>query len=52
MLDADKTLAVEAEAAFESDMRRSLELTFEAWRRRPKLEKVKESIGKLFSSLL
>lgn len=48
----DRTLAGEAEVAFENDMRRSLELTFEAWRRRPKLEKVKESVGKLFSSLL
>ncbi len=48
----DGRLAKEAEKAFEDDMRRSLELTFEAWRKRPKLEKVKESIGKLFSSLL
>ena len=48
----DRRLAKESEAVFESDMNRSLELTFEAWRRRPKWEKVKESIGKLFSSLL
>ncbi|SBW08857.1 Cardiolipin synthase [uncultured delta proteobacterium] len=48
----DRTLAAGAEAAFECDMRRSFELTFKAWRRRPKIEKVKESIGKLFSSLL
>ncbi|MCC8193848.1 MAG: cardiolipin synthase [Deltaproteobacteria bacterium] len=48
----DRILAAEAETAFENDMRRSFELTFEAWRRRPKIEKVKESVGKLFSSLL
>lgn len=48
----DRDLAKGAEAAFESDMRKSFELTFNAWRKRPKLEKVKESIGKLFSSLL
>ena len=48
----DRALALQAEAAFESDMRRSFELTFDAWRRRPKHEKVKESVGKLFSSLL
>ena len=48
----DRTLAAEAENAFESDLRRSYELTFDAWRKRPKTEKVKESIGKLFSSLL
>ena len=48
----DRRLALEAETAFENDMRRSFELTFEAWRKRPKREKVKESIGKLFSSLL
>ncbi len=48
----DQNLAVEAETSFENDMRRSLELTFEAWRRRPKTEKIKESVGKLFSSLL
>lgn len=48
----DRDLAKSAETAFENDMRKSFELTFNAWRQRPKLEKVKESIGKLFSSLL
>lgn len=48
----DGRLAVGAEAAFENDMRRCLELTFSAWRKRPKREKVKESLGRLFSSLL
>ncbi len=48
----DSRLAAGAEAAFESDMRRSCELTFAAWRKRPMTEKVKESIGKLFSPLL
>ena len=48
----DRRLAAEAEATFTNDLRRSFELTFDAWRKRPKIEKVKESIGKLFSSLL
>ena len=48
----DRTLAAEAEVTFNNDLRRTFELTFDAWRKRPKIEKVKESIGKLFSSLL
>lgn len=48
----DRALVKGAEDAFENDMRKSFELTFDAWRQRPKVEKVKESIGKLFSSLL
>ncbi|CAK7043301.1 MAG: Major cardiolipin synthase ClsA [Desulfovibrio sp.] len=48
----DKTLAAEAERVFEADMANSRELTFMSWRQRPKIERVKESVGKLFSSLL
>lgn len=48
----DNHLAAEAEAAFENDMTVSRELTFYSWRNRPKFEKIKENIGKLFSSLL
>lgn len=48
----DKRLAAEAETVFEADMAESFEITFQAWRQRPKIDKVKESIGKLFSSLL
>ena len=48
----DRKLAAEVETVFNNDLRRSFELTFDAWRKRPKIEKVKESIGKLFSSLL
>ena len=48
----DKTLAEEGERVFEADMANSRELTFMSWRGRSALEKVKESVGKLFSSLL
>lgn len=48
----NRELAVAEEAAFEADARRSVEITFRDWRGRPKLEKVKESVGKVFSSLL
>lgn len=48
----DRNLAREAAAVFEEDMRRSLEVTFAAWRKRPRSAKVRESAGKLFSSLL
>lgn len=47
-----KTLAFEAERVFTRDMARSREVTFMAWRRRSILAKVKESVGKIFSSLL
>lgn len=48
----DKSLAADAERVFKDDMAKSHELTFMMWRGRSALEKVKESIGKLFSSLL
>lgn len=48
----DKRLALEAEAVFEEDMGHSKELTFHGWRKRPRIKKLQESIGKLFSSLL
>ena len=48
----DRELAKAEEAAFEADMRKSVEVTFVTWRKRSKVRKVKESVGKLFSSLL
>lgn len=45
-------LAQEMEEAFERDVTRSVELAFTSWRNRSRLQRVGESVGKLFSSLL
>lgn len=48
----DRPLAKAMQTAFENDAAVSRELTFSGWRGRPKIQRVKESVGKLFSSLL
>ncbi len=47
----DQHLARQGEELFEKDMQNAEELSFVAWRARPLTQRVRESIGKLFSSL-
>ena len=41
--------ARESEAVFERDLRECEEITLEGWRRRPLMDKFKETVARLFS---
>lgn len=47
----DQDMAGQGETLFENDLRYAREITFAEWRQRPFSQRVRESMGKLFSSL-